>query len=154
MVTRERGAGLVLALAALTVVAGAVLLVASHLQASQLTLRHDHRSAVLDTLTDAAFAEALAGLSLDPNFIGLPSHAYGQGVIASAVGPAGETSRSVIATARYQGWTGRISAEVDVSTGPLVMRLYRSQSPDPEPAEFPSGNDPRSGRGRPRSTAD
>jgi len=120
----------VLALAALTVVAGGVLIVASQMQASQITVRHDFRSAVLDSLADAAFAEALAGLSLDPNFAGYPTYSFGDGVIASAVGPAGETSRSVIATARFQGWTAQISAEVDVTAGPRIVRLHRSQGPD------------------------
>jgi hypothetical protein len=106
-----------------------------------VTVRHDFRSSVLGALADAAFAEALAGLSLDPNFVGYPSHQYGKGVIASAVGPAGETSKSVIATAKFQGWTAQISAEVDITGAPRIVRLRRSQTADREAPLFVTVDD-------------
>jgi hypothetical protein len=141
VVKRDSGAALVLAVAALAIVAGTVLIVASQMQASQITVRHDFRSTVLDSLADAALAEALAGLSLDPSFTGLPSHLYGHGEIGSAVGPAGETSRMVTATARFQRWTATISAEVDITGAPRIMRLERSIARDREPPHFVSVDD-------------
>lgn len=125
---RQSGVALIMALVALTIVAGVVLIVASQLQGLQISARHDARSAILASLADAAFAEALAHLSDDPNFTGMASRSYGRGKISSVVSPAGATSRSVSATAHFQGWTARIDAEVDVSTGPRVIRLRRSET--------------------------
>ena len=124
---RQSGVALIMALVALTIVAGVVLIVASQLQGLQISARHDARSAILASLADAAFAEALAHLSDDPNFAGMAARSYGRGKIASVVSPAGATSRAVSATAGFQGWTARIDAEVDVTTGPRVIRLRRSE---------------------------
>ncbi len=117
-----------MALVALTIVASVVLVVASQLQGLQISARHDARSAILSTLVDAAFAEALAHLSDDTNFTGSAARNFGRGEIASVVSPAGETSRFVSATASYQGWTAHIDAEVDITIGPRVIRLRRSEA--------------------------
>ena len=128
---RQSGVALIMALVALTIVAGVVLVVASQLHGLQISSRHDARGAILASLVDAAFAEALAHLADDPNFVGMAARRYGRGEIASAVSPAGQTSRAVSATARFQGWTARIDAEVDITTGPRVIRLRRSEAFEP-----------------------
>ena len=129
VVSRQSGAALVMALVALTVVLGVVLVVASQLQGLQAGARHDARSAVLASLADAAFAEALARLSEDPGFTGAPARRFGAGEIASAVGVSEDGARAVTATASYQGWTEIIVAEVDLTAGPRILRLTRSQPP-------------------------
>lgn len=126
---RQSGAALVLALVALGVVAVCVLIAAAQLEGDQVAARHDLRHAVLDALSDAAFAEALAQLAADPAFVGRGPRPFGQGTIQSEVAPAGPTSRHVVASAEFQGWVATIVSEVDVSTGPRVLRAWRTVRP-------------------------
>lgn len=126
---RERGAALVLALVALTIVGLCVMVTAGQVQAQQAKARYDARSAVLAALSDAAFAETLAQLSVDVDSNGVAERAFGGGVIASGVEPSGEHGRRVIATATYRGWSATIDADIDVSTGPTILRLRRAQAP-------------------------
>ena len=126
---RESGATLVLALGALAVVGLCVVVVAGQVQTQQLQARYDRRGAVLGTLSDAAFAETLAMLSVDVEALGVAERSFGGGSISSAVVPIGEYRRRVVASATYRGWTATIVAEVDVSSGPAIIRLQRSQSP-------------------------
>lgn len=123
----ESGSALVIALAALAVVATAVMIIALHIEATQLAARHDSRRAVLDALVDAAFAEALAELAADPTFRGRGLHPFAHGGIESSVRPNGPDSRSVVATASYRGWVASIAAEVELGDGPRVVWARRTQ---------------------------
>ena len=129
MVNRESGATLVLALAALAVVGLCVMVVAGQVQAQQAKARYDQRSAVLGALSDAAFAETLALLSADVDSVGVAERPFGGGLISSGVLPVGEHGRRVVAAATFRGWTATISADVDVTAGPAILRLRRWQAP-------------------------
>lgn len=119
-----------LALAALAILGLCVAVVVGQVQSLQLQARHDRRSTVLGTLSDAAFAETLALLSLDVDAVGVAERAFGGGTIASGILPMGEHRRRVVASAAYRGWTATIDAEVDVTSGPVIVRLRRSQALD------------------------
>lgn len=125
----QSGAALVLALAALVVVALAVLWVAAQLDGHQVSFRHEYRHAVLDSLADAAFAEALARLSADTSYQGSSLRSFGHGTIGTEVTPAGPRSRRVLATAEFQGWVTTIDSEVDITAGPRVVHVRRAVLP-------------------------
>lgn len=127
--TRESGSALLVALAALVVVGLAVLMVASQLEAYQVSLRHDYRRAVLDALSDAAFADSLARLAADPAYQGAAPRSFSSGIISSVVEPAGPTSRRVVASAQFLGWVATIDSEVDVTAGPRIVRVTRTERP-------------------------
>lgn len=130
----QSGAALVLALAALVVVAVCVVFVAAELEGDQVAARHDLRHAVLDALSDAAFAEALAQLAVDPAFEGRGPRQFGQGMILSQVTPVGPTSRHVVASSEFQGWVATIGSEVDISAGARVLRVWRTVRPMAAPS--------------------
>jgi hypothetical protein len=130
MVNRQSGSALVLALAALAVVGLCVLVVAGQVQNQQAAARYDHRNAALGALSDAAFAESLALLSVDDGSSGVAPRELGGGTISSTVVVISEHRRRVVATASFRGWTATIEAEVDVATGPVILRVRRSQAPE------------------------
>jgi hypothetical protein len=113
---------------AVLIAATAVLLVGQHLQVGFDEYRTERRQVNLIALTDAALAEAMAGLAADPGFTGAPEHPFGNGTVGSTVAPAGSGLVTVIASARYGGWQGELVAEVEVA-GPRVVRWSRSQKP-------------------------
>ena len=127
--SRESGSALLLALVALTVIALCVMVAASQVQVLQMKGRYDERNAILGALSDAAFAETLALLSADQTSVGFAERGFGGGTISSGVLPVGEFGRRVTAVATYRGWSATIVAEVDVTAGPVVVRLTRSQGP-------------------------
>jgi hypothetical protein len=131
-VSRENGGALLFALIALVVVAAAVMIVALQVETLDIPQRHEHRSAVLAALADAALAEALANLSIDPAFGGLAERRFGLGTVATRVAPAGVTSVQVTAVGSFHGWRAVIRAEVDLTDGPRVIRLERGQRPEGE----------------------
>lgn len=130
MVNRQQGSALVLALAALAVVGLCILVVAGQVRNQQAAARYDHRNAVLGALSDAAFAETLALLSVDSNSRGVASRGLGGGVISSSVDELSEHRRRVMALASFRGWTATIEAEVDIATGPVILWVRRSQAPE------------------------
>jgi hypothetical protein len=145
VVRSDSGGALVFAMMALVVVAVAVMIVAHQVETLEIPLRHEHRSAVLATLSDAAFAEALAKLSVDPGFLGLAERRFAEGRVASQVTPAGATSVQVTAVGSYRDWRAVIQAEVDLTDGPRVIWVERSQHLVADDGQ-PSGSGRATGR--------
>jgi hypothetical protein len=146
VVSSESGGTLLFALLALVVVAAAVMIVASQVETLQIPVQHDHRSAVLAALADAAFAEALANLTIDSAFVGRAARPFGQGTVASQVAPSGPTTVRVTAVGAFQGWRAVIRGEVDLTDGPRVVRVERSQRPDSRTGGPESGESRALGR--------
>jgi hypothetical protein len=128
----ESGVALLWALLATAAVAGSVLLVASIVASRQPASRYDHRSVVLTALSDAAMAETLARLAVDPASSGIDARRFDAGTISSSVSVTPFGLRLVTAVGEFQGWQSVIRAEVAMEPGPRLVSITRVQAPQSE----------------------
>jgi hypothetical protein len=119
-----------LAMMMTALLATAVALVLGDLNHRQLEFRREARILTLCHLTDAAVAETLAGLAMDPEWMGIEPMRLNDGTVRSAVTRAGEGKLRILAEARYDGWRGFVEAEVSLIEGtPVVVEWSRRTSP-------------------------
>jgi type II secretory pathway pseudopilin PulG len=100
---RQRGFALLTALVVLLLIAEAAALIGGSLAVRMRVAREDAERVELETLGDAAVADALARLSADVNFSGSAERPFGPGVIWSEVTPEGVGHWRVDAGAAFQG---------------------------------------------------
>jgi len=127
---RERGSALIIALGALTLVAIAVVAVASLVQSRGDGVVYEERSVRLVALADAAMAETLAELDASKTFAGIPERGFAGGSIASTVHPKGVREVEVTAVGRSNGWRAILVARVDIEHAPRVLSWHRRNQPD------------------------
>jgi len=130
--SRRNLTSLLLAIVMTALLATAVALVLGDLNHRQREFRREARVLVLTHLGDAALAETLALLAVDPAAAGLAPHALGDGTVWSTVSerPNDGTLR-VIANASYDGWRGKLEAWISVADGsPKVLEWSRRTEPD------------------------
>ena len=126
----NRGASLIMAMLACALIGTAVMLLADDLNIRQRQFRQECRVITLDHLSDAAFAETLAALAVDPGYQGLSLRAVGTGVIWSRVETSAPGRVDVVAEAEFDLWRGVIEAEVELdSGGPRVASWRRFTEP-------------------------
>lgn len=118
---RGRGFALLTALVVLLLVAEAAALIGGSLAVRMRVAREDAERVELDTLSDAALADALARLAADSHFAGSPERPWGGGSIWSEVTPAGEGHWRIGAGAVFQGV--RRSAEATVVATESGLRV-------------------------------
>jgi type II secretory pathway pseudopilin PulG len=73
--------------------------------------RRDAQTVVLSALTDAALAEALSHLAVNPYALGEPEHDFGAGAIESRITPLGGNTYRIEATASYAGRHRTVEAQ-------------------------------------------
>jgi Tfp pilus assembly protein PilX len=127
---REKGSALIIALGALTLVAIAVVAVASLVQSRGQGVAYEERSVRLVALADAAMAETLAELDASKTFTGIPERGFADGSIASTVHPKGVREVEVTAVGSYNGWRETVVARVDIEHAPRVLSWRRWNEPD------------------------
>lgn len=126
----ERGSSLIVAILACALLATAVGILIQDLNDRQRLFRHEARVISLAHLGDAALAETLAELALDPDFPGLAPRPIDSGVMWSRVQPISQASILVVAEAELDGWRGLLEAEVAMGPkGPSVSRWERAVEP-------------------------
>jgi Tfp pilus assembly protein PilV len=114
---KEDGFALPGALLALLLLSVALALVAASLQLRMRLVLRESRSLTLAALSDAALADALARLSENPAFRGVPGHTFGAGTLKSEVHPLSTVQFEVTATATYAGRERVVEADVVRSPG-------------------------------------
>ncbi len=114
---REQGFTLLAALVVLVLVSISLAILATALQIRMRLVRQEAEALQLGALSDAALAEALYGLTYDPEFPGKEAHPFGPGGIASEVEKLGLDRYRVLATGIYAGQRRTVEAE--------VVRTYR-----------------------------
>lgn len=122
----ERGAALLLVLFALVVAWTAALLFALALAIELRSAREDQRRLRLTLLADAALAEALAALALDPYSTGVAWQEFGGGEIGAEIGGIDDLERTVVARARSGGAERTVVATVVVSAWGPTVAAWRS----------------------------
>lgn len=108
----ESGFALLAALVVILLLAIALELLAASLQLRLRLVREDGESVILSALSDAAVAEAVANLTLDPGYSGAAEHEFGGGRIASRVTPRGLGIYDLTATAVFADRKRTVEAEV------------------------------------------
>jgi hypothetical protein len=108
----ESGYALLSALVVILLLSIALELLAASLQLRLRLVREDGESVILSALSDAAVAEAVANLTLNPDYPGAPEHEFGGGKIASRVTPLGTLTFEVIATASFADRRRTVEATV------------------------------------------
>lgn len=127
MVKKEEGFVLASVLLAILLLSIGLALVAASLQLRMGLVRREARSVTLTALSDAALAEALAELSEDAYFHGVPEHDLGPGRLRSEVQFLSPGRYEVVATAAYAGRERTVEAEVlrPIGTPARVVRWRR-----------------------------
>lgn len=128
---RETGEALAAALLVLLLVAIALSLVAAALELRLRTTRREILTVHATALTDAAVAEALAHLSRDPAFHGLPRHPFGGGTLTSRVRATGYATRTVEARGTYGTESRTVRVRVTITPGGLVVSGWRRLTASP-----------------------
>lgn len=108
----QEGHVLVTALFVLLLVSLAVALVAASIDSAMRGVRHELRSLEVIALTDAAVAEAVGRLTINPAFGGQPDHPFGGGTLGSEVTQTGDRTWRIRAWARHGGITRTVQVEV------------------------------------------
>jgi hypothetical protein len=130
----ERGSALVFAVAALTLVALTVAVVAAEIRSRSAGIVLEERSLRVVALADWAMAETLAELAADPRgFQGISERPVSGGTVASRVQPLGEWELEVTAVGVRDDWQAILTARVGLKPGPRVLWWQRTQSPVPRP---------------------
>ena len=125
----ERGYALLTALVVLVLVSISLALLATALQIRMRLVRQEAAALQLGALSDAALAEALFGLTYDPEFPGREEHAFGPGGITSQVQKLGPNQYRVFATGLYAGQRRTVEAVVvRTDRGAQVVRWRRRQA--------------------------
>ena len=137
----ERGAALVFALAALTLVAITVAAVAAEIRSRGAGVMLEERSVRVTALVDAAMAESLAEIAdKGATFLGITERAVEGGTIASAVRAMGEWEVELTAVGTRDDWQSTIRARVNLTTGPRVIWWEKTQGPVVPPTPTPVPN--------------
>ena len=127
---REAGSAMIMAILAIFLISGAVMVVGSHLQTRFADFRLEERQVTLIALTDAAMAEALAHLRSNPRFLGRAERPFAAGTIASTVVAGAGGELAIIVRATFAGWWSEARAELAAGpTGPQVVHWQRRQGP-------------------------
>jgi len=124
---RQNGYALLVALVVLLLVSIALALLAAGLQIRMRLVRQEAQILRLMALSDAALAETLASLNVDPGFDGVAEQPFGGGRISSAVRSLGDNQYEVLAVALYAGKERAVEAEVvRTPLGVAVVRWERA----------------------------
>lgn len=121
----EAGYALFLALFVIFLVSLTLALLFASLQVRLRVLRDESRSVQLVAQTDAALAEALAGLALDPAFPGVATHSFGRGTLASQVRRTAPTQYLVSARGTFAGKWRAVAATVQRDASGLQVMSWR-----------------------------
>jgi hypothetical protein len=128
MVKRQRGEegyALLLALIVMLLVFTGLGLVCDALALRLKLAKAESDSIHLVALSDAAIAEALAGLSVTLGYPGAPPHAVGTGTVTSRVQQIDAQIYEIDATGSYDGQNRRVLAMVRVVAGGLQVISWR-----------------------------
>lgn len=121
----EAGYALLLALFVIFLVSLTLALLFASLQVRLRVLRDESRSVQLVAQTDAALAEALAGLALDPAFPGISTHSFGRGTLTSQVQRTAPTQYLVSARGTFAGKWREVAATVQRDASGLQVMSWR-----------------------------
>ena len=127
---RDQGVALVFALAALTLVALTIAVVAAEIGSRGAGVVLEERSVRTTALSDWAMAETLAEVAHNGHaFQGLAEREVAGGTIASTVRLMGEWEVEIVAVGVRNDWQSTITARVSFLTGPRVVWWQRTQGP-------------------------
>ncbi len=121
----EEGAALVVALAAVSLMAATILLLAVMVESRRDTAAYDRRGLVLSELADGVVAETLAELAVQPSFPGVAERRFGAGTIHSEVGIANSGLTVVTGVGAADGWRCVVVVDVLMEGGPRVVSMTR-----------------------------
>ncbi len=123
---RTRGAVLLTVALVLFLLMAGLALVDGALLARARATRDESRRVELQALSDAAMAEALAGLALDRHHRGARAHSFARGAISSRIEPAGTDRFRVEALAELGASRQTIVADVFLFLGRPAVVAWRS----------------------------
>ena len=110
-------------------VAAAATMLATHYGFRARLVSQEARRIHLVALTDAAVAEALANLSDNSYFGGMPMRDFGGGRIASEIGSLPDERRTILATASYRGWTRKVRVQICLKIGSIEVESWATLPP-------------------------
>lgn len=113
------GFSLLLALVVLLLVSAAAALVGESVAVRMRVGVEDGRRVDLESLADAALADALARLAADPDLSGLSERNYGRGAIWSEIQPVGAGQWRIAAGGTIAGDRRTVDAEARMTTDGL-----------------------------------
>ena len=121
----EGGYALLLALVVLFLVSSALSLLADGLALRNRLAKSEADSIHLTALTDAAVAEALAGLSQSIGYTGAAEHSVGTGTVQSRVTQLSSVQYQIDASGTYDSLTRQVTAVVQLNAGSLQVITWR-----------------------------
>lgn len=86
--------------------------------------RDEAETVAVDSLSDSAVEEAMAGIALDPDYPGAPKHDFGGGTIQTQVESSDHVLYDVTATATY-GYRHRVVEAQVFRGGGVTLRHWR-----------------------------
>jgi type II secretory pathway pseudopilin PulG len=122
---REAGFAMLTTLVVLFLLGIALALIGGSLAQRLKLARRDAQTVVLSALTDAALAEALSHLAINPYALGEPEHDFGAGAIESRIASLGGTTYRIEATATYAGRHRTVEAQVNRSPSEVRVQSWR-----------------------------
>jgi hypothetical protein len=121
----QSGAALIMVLMVLFLLSVVLALLAESLLLRMRMARDEAETVAVDSLTDSALEEAMAGIALDPNYQGAAKHDFGGGTLQTKVESSDNVLYDVTATATYGLRHRVVEAQVFRGGGGVTIRHWR-----------------------------